>query len=92
MTGRRGTEGVNEVENVEEILKKLFDFQRFEQEEMLAALIRETEALYNTAGPVLLSDDWLEGVAAAGDPASSAGISPTEPYADNKFNKGDQNK
>ena len=57
---------------MEEKLKALFDFQRFAQEDALAALIRETEARYGAAAPLPLSDDWLEDVAAAGDPAHGA--------------------
>ncbi|MBR1659622.1 MAG: hypothetical protein IJ705_04835 [Oscillospiraceae bacterium] len=80
---------------MEEKLKALFDFQRFAQEDALAALIRETEARYGAAGPVPLPlplpDDWLEGVAAAGDPAHSAGTHSKKPSTDTKW-KGDQHK
>ena len=76
---------------MEEKLKALFDFQRFAQEDALAALNRETEARYGAAGPVPLPDDWLEGVAAAGDAAHSAGTHSTKPSTDTKW-KGDQHK
>ena len=78
---------------MEEKLKALFDFQRFAQEDALAALIRETEARYPASGPVPLPlpDDWLEGVAAAGDPARSAGTRPAESSTDTKW-KGDKHK
>ena len=48
---------------MEEKLKKLFDFQRFENNGKLAELIRETEERY----PSELSDDDLGLIAAAGD-------------------------
>lgn len=44
-------------------LRQLFDFQRFEGEPRLAAMLAETEARYAS-----LSDDALELVSAAGTP------------------------
>ena len=49
---------------MEKTLKKLFDYQRFEQNERLEKLIRETES--RCAGE--LSDEELTLVSAAGDP------------------------
>lgn len=48
---------------MERILQALFDFQRFADNERLAAVIRETESV--SCGP--LSDDDLELVNAAGE-------------------------
>lgn len=48
---------------MENKLRKLFDYQRFEQNERLAALIDDTEIFYSGE----LSDDKLETVCAAGD-------------------------
>lgn len=44
-------------------LRSLFDYQRFAENERLAALISETESRYSHA----LSDDELEYVSAAGE-------------------------
>ncbi len=52
--------------NISSALFSLFDFQRFEQNDSLAALIRETEQRY---GGRALSDDDLSLVSAAGDAA-----------------------
>ena len=49
--------------NTEQKLKKLFDFQRFEKNERLEKLIRETESRYAAE----LSDDDLSLVNAAGE-------------------------
>lgn len=49
---------------MEKELKKLFDYQRFEKNERLEKLIRETESRYATE----LSDDDLSLVNAAGEP------------------------
>ena len=49
---------------MEMILKKLFDYQRFEQNEKLDKLIGEAESRYEKA----LSDDDLDLVNAAGEP------------------------
>lgn len=49
---------------MEEQLKKLFDFQRFEQNKRLAALIEGAEERYGHT----LSDEDLECVSAAGEP------------------------
>ena len=49
--------------NTEQKLKKLFDFQRFEKNERLENLIRETESRYAAE----LSDDDLSLVNAAGE-------------------------
>lgn len=48
---------------MENKLKKLFEYQKFEQNERLAKLIAETEARQAAE----ISDDDLEFVAAAGD-------------------------
>lgn len=48
---------------MEEWLKRLFDFQRFEGNERLAALIERAEERYGH----ILSDEDLEWVSAAGD-------------------------
>ena len=48
---------------MENKLKKLFEYQKFEQNERLAKLIAETEARQATE----ISDDDLEMVAAAGE-------------------------
>lgn len=48
---------------MEKKLKKLFDYQKFEGNAGLAALISETESRYDNE----LSDDDLENVAAAGE-------------------------
>lgn len=52
-----------EEDKVENKLKKLFEFQRFEKNAKLEALIAETRERYDAA----LSDDDLEMVAAAGE-------------------------
>lgn len=49
----------------EKTLERLFDFQKFSENSRLADLIDETEARCNNA----LSDDELEKVSAAGEPA-----------------------
>ena len=51
---------------MEKKLQKLFDFQRFSENERLAGLIRETEKRYEGRE---LSDDDLSLVAAAGETA-----------------------
>ena len=61
---------------MEKKLKKLFDFQRFEQNERLEKLIRETESRYAKE----LSDDDLSLVNAAGE------INPGKVEADSGFN------
>lgn len=48
---------------MKDIVKKLFDFQKFEENKRLAELIAETESMYMRE----LSDDELENIAAAGD-------------------------
>lgn len=48
---------------MENKLKKLFDYQKFEQNERLSRLIAETEARQAAE----ISDDDLEAVAAAGE-------------------------
>ena len=48
---------------MEKKLKKLFDYQRFEKNEKLEKLIRDTESRYATE----LSDDDLSLVSAAGE-------------------------
>ena len=50
---------------MEKKLKKLFDYQRFEKNEKLEKLIRETENRYSAE----LSDDDLSLVNAAGEPS-----------------------
>lgn len=50
---------------MEKKLKTLFDFQRFQKNPRLASLIENTEKKYSNE----LSDDDLELVNAAGDPA-----------------------
>ena len=49
---------------MEELLKQLFDFQRFERNKRLAVLIERAEDRYGHA----LSDEDLEWVSAAGGP------------------------
>lgn len=53
----------------EKKLKKLFDYQRFAQNEKLAAIINEVEEKYGIgdSGPIRLGDDDLSYVSAAGD-------------------------
>ena len=51
---------------MERRLKALFAFQRFEKRPKLDAVIRETLERYSD-GPVPLSDEMLEHVAAAGE-------------------------
>ena len=48
-------------------LKKLFDYQRFENDPALSKLIAETEARRGAS----LGDDDLDGVSAAGDVSSA---------------------
>lgn len=48
--------------NTEEKLKRLFDFQKFEQNQRLAKMINEAES-----GAVELSDDELLLISAAGE-------------------------
>ena len=55
---------------MDEKLKKLFDFQRFEQSPKLAKLIAETE----THGKAELEDDQLMFVAAAGEIETANGL------------------
>ena len=55
---------------MENKLKKLFDYQRFEQNEKLEKLIHETENRYASG----LSDDDLSFVNAAGEPVTSGAI------------------
>ena len=54
---------------MENMLKKLFDYQKFENNPRLSALIKETEERYCAA----LSDEELFMVAAAGEPELNAG-------------------
>ena len=56
---------------MEKKLKKLFDYQRFEQNDKLEKLIRETESRYAKG----LSDDDLFLVNAAGEPKIDADFS-----------------
>ena len=49
---------------MEELLKQLFDYQRFERNKRLAALIERAEERYGHT----LSDEDLEWVSAAGEP------------------------
>ena len=59
---------------MEKKLRELFDYQRFEPNERLSGLIRETENRYGTE----LSDEELSLVAAAGEALTEkAGISMT---------------
>lgn len=51
---------------MEKKLKKLFDYQKFEQNPRLQKLIGESEARLEAAE---LSDDSLEKVSAAGEPS-----------------------
>lgn len=55
---------------MENKLKKLFDYQRFEKNEKLEKLIQETENAYVAE----LSDDALSFVNAAGEPMCSKAI------------------
>lgn len=57
-------------ENTESMLKKLFDYQRFEQNSTLARLIENAEG-----GVGALSDDELGAVCAAGESDGSTGES-----------------
>ena len=53
-------------------LKRLFDYQRFENDSRLGGMIRETETCYGMRGGVLdLSDDDLMFLNAAGVPEIS---------------------
>lgn len=54
--------------STERKLKKLFDYQRFEQNDKLENLIRKSEMRYAKA----LSDDALAMVSAAGEPELDA--------------------
>ena len=49
---------------MEKVLKMLFDYQRFEQNERLSAMLSKAEK----AQPAFLDDEELEWVAAAGEP------------------------
>ena len=49
--------------NMEKMLKRLFDYQKFSGNSRLEAMIRDTESRYDS----VLSDDDLEYVNAAGD-------------------------
>ena len=51
---------------IEDTLKAIFDFQRFEGNDELEALIRDTFSRWGAA----LSEDELEQVSAAGEPSS----------------------
>lgn len=53
---------------MENMLKKLFDYQKFENNARLSSLIKETEERYSAA----LSDEELFMVAAAGEPELNA--------------------
>jgi hypothetical protein len=53
--------------SMEELLARLFDFQKFEKEPALQSVIDEVEARYFCAE---LSDDELCMLSAAGDPLS----------------------
>lgn len=55
---------ITEVMNTENKLKRLFDYQRFENDPRLAAMIRETESRY---AAFELDDELLGMVNAAGD-------------------------
>ena len=56
------------MEKIEKKLKALFDYQRFAQDEKLAALIKDTESRYGISDdPVPLTDYDLSDLAAAGD-------------------------
>lgn len=48
---------------MEKMLSRLFDFQRFQNNERIKNMIADTESLYNGA----ISDDMLEFVNAAGE-------------------------
>lgn len=48
---------------MDKVLKLLFDYQRFEQNERLSAMLAKAEK----AGSALLNDEELEWVAAAGE-------------------------
>lgn len=50
---------------IEDTLKAIFDFQRFEGNDELEALIRDTFSRWGAA----LSEDELEQVSAAGEPS-----------------------
>lgn len=62
---------------MEKKIKKLFDYQRFEKNEKLEKLIRDTENRYATE----LSDDDLSFVSAAGE------NTPPEPLTDGNKDK-----
>ena len=65
---------------MEKKIKKLFDYQRFEKNEKLEKLIRDTESRYATE----LSDDDLSFVSAAGEDTPPA----EEPLTDGNKDKG----
>ncbi len=69
---------------MEKQLQVLFEFQRFMRENSLSEVIRETEARYGPAGPIPLSDDWLEGVAAAGEPINNSRAQPEGSFPNDK--------
>lgn len=79
---------------MENKLKKLFDFQRFEQNEKLGKLIQETESLYANE----LSDDDLFLVNAAGEITSYDCTPDAKPqlpdgiFGDEKSESGDLSK
>ena len=50
--------------NMERMLSRLFDYQRFANNKRIADMITDTESRYNA---VPLSDDMLELVSAAGE-------------------------
>ena len=58
---------MNKNRNMESLLARLFDFQRFEKNEALQSVIDETEERFRFGE---LSEDDLEQLSAAGDPYS----------------------
>lgn len=73
---RQGNKGLREeVPNMEERLKRLFDFQRFEVNGRLQEVIDEVEACIKR---VPLSDGELDYVAAAGVLYTSSGTDRTD--------------
>lgn len=57
----------SEVVEMEELLKGLFDYQKFAQEPALQSVIDEIKSQYRTRA---LTDDDVSGLFAAGDPDS----------------------
>ncbi len=59
-----------EGKNMEKKLTQLFGYQKFEQNEHLANLIKDTESRYSASQSEELSDELLAEVSAAGESQS----------------------